>query len=132
MTRRRGLLLIILLLAIAALMGPRAQSASNLPPLTNLAPGTDLRIQQNVDVNILLVGFNGLLTPADILARGILPQWNGVPKANGQGKTFIGQRFDFHYNMVQAPQWFDDMLFPFLRSIAVPQRPISFFPGIPP
>jgi hypothetical protein len=71
MTKRHGLLLIILLLTIAAFMGPRTQSASNLPPLTNLAPGTDLRIQQNVDVNIVLVGFNGLLTPADILAQGI-------------------------------------------------------------
>jgi hypothetical protein len=132
MTKRHGLLLIILLLTIAAFMGPRTQSASNLPPLTNLAPGTDLRIQQNVDVNIVLVGFNGLLTPADILAQGILPQWNGVPKANGQGKTFIGQRFDFHYNMVQAPVWFDNLLFPFLRSVAQPQNPIPIFPGIPP
>src|SRR5215468_317004 len=132
MTRRRRLLLIILLLTIAALTGSRTQSASNLPPLTNLAPGTDLRIQQNVDVNIVLVGFNGLLTPADILAQGILPQWNGVPKANGQGQTFIGQRFDFHYNMVQAPVWFDNLLFPFLRSIAQPQIPIPIFQGVPP
>src|SRR5262245_475801 len=132
MTKRRGFLLIILLLTIAALMGPRTQSASNLPPLTNLAPGTDLRIQQNVDVNIVLVGFNGLLTPTDILAQGILPQWNGVPKANGQGQTFIGQRFDFHYNMTTTPQWFEDLLFPFLRQVAVPQDPIFITDGLPP
>ena len=129
MDKRRGLLLLIALLAVTSILIFRTNGASNLPPLTNLAPGTDLRIQQNVDVNIVLVGFNGLVSPADILGQGILPHWNGVPKANGQG-TFIGQRFDFHYNVIAAPQWFDDALFPFLRKIAQPQIPIPIFQGL--
>jgi hypothetical protein len=121
-------------LMIASLLSIEPTGAGTLPPLANLAPGTDLRIQQTVDVNVVLVGFGGLIDPA-IFAQQLvpqLPQWNGVPKANGQGQTFIGQRFDFRYNVVAAPTWFDDLLFPFLRQVALPQAPVPIFQGLPP
>lgn len=133
MLKRRGVLSILSFLVFASMFGIRATSAGTLPPLLNLAPGTDLRIQQSVDVNVVLVGFGGLVErPAVLELLPRLTPWNGVPKANGKGQTFIGQRFDFRYNVVAAPAWFDDLLFPFLRQTAVPQPPIPIFQGLPP
>src|SRR6516162_8789394 len=106
MLNRRGVLPIVTFLVLALLFSIRPTGADILPPLVNLAPGTDLRIQQTVDVNVVLVGFGGLVDPSAVLAGQVLPQWNGVPKANGQGQTFIGQRFDFRYNVTAAPSWF--------------------------
>src|SRR5215475_15419474 len=132
MFKRCSTLLIVSFLTLDSLLGIRPTDAGTLPPLTNLAPGTDLRIQQTVEVNIVLVGFGGLVDPAAILAEQVLPPWNGVPKANGQGQTFIGQRFDFRYHVIAAPSWFDDLLFPFLHQIALPQPSIPIFQGLPP
>ena len=84
--------------------------AAGLPALVNLSPGSDLRIRQNVDVNVFLIGFGGLLDPATLLAQSHLPAWNGVPKANGSGQTFICQRFDFRYHVTMAPAWFENSL----------------------
>src|SRR5215470_6857218 len=124
MLNRRGVLPIVTFLVLASLFSIRPTGADTLPPLANLAPGTDLRIQQTVDVNVVLVGFGGLADPAAVLAEQLLPQWNGVPKANGQGQTFIGQRFDFRYHVIADPGWFDALLFPFLRQVAFPQPSI--------
>jgi hypothetical protein len=132
MLKRRGVLPIVSFLMLASLFNIQPTGAGDLPPLTNLAPGTDLRIQQSVDVNVVLVGFGGLVDPPAVLAEQLLPQWNGVPKANGQGQTFIGQRFDFRYHVIAAPGWFDDLLFPFLRQVAFPQQSIPIFQGLPP
>jgi hypothetical protein len=132
MLERRGAFPVVSFLGLALLFSIRPTGADILPPLVNLAPGTDLRIQQTVDVNVVLVGFGGLVDPSAVLAGQVLPQWNGVPKANGQGQTFIGQRFDFRYNVTAAPSWFDDLLFPFLRQVAFPQAPIPIFQGLPP
>jgi hypothetical protein len=112
--------------------GPRTARAAALPPLANLAPGTDLRLQQDVDVNVVLVGFNGIVDPAALLAQPQIPSWNGVPQANGSGQTFIGQRFDFHYHVTMTPPWFENLLFPFLRSVAFKQEPIPIIDGMPP
>ncbi len=78
-----------------------------MPPLVTLAPGTDLRIQQNVDVNVVFVGMGGLVDPQALLAEAPMVSWNGVPQANGRGQTFMGQRFDFHYHVTVAPAWFE-------------------------
>jgi hypothetical protein len=132
MLNRRGVLRIVTFVVLASLFSIRPTGADTLPPLANLAPGTDLRIQQTIDVNVVLVGFGGLADPAAVFAAQLLPQWNGVPKANGEGQTFIGQRFDFRYNVMAAPTWFDDLLFPFLRQTALLQPPIPIFQGLPP
>src|SRR5215470_741085 len=132
MLKRCGALPIVSFLVLASLFSIQPTGAGTLPPLANLAPGTDLRIQQTVDVNVVLVGFGGLVDPPAVFADQLLPQWNGVPKANGQGQTFIGQRFDFRYHVIAAPTWFDDLLFPFLRQIALPQPSIPIFQGLPP
>jgi hypothetical protein len=134
MRRHDFALLVLGFAALTPVLGFRLKAAAGpLPPLVNLAPGTDLRIQQDVDVNIVLVGFGGLVDPAAMFAQPYaLAPWNGVPKANGQGHTFIGQRFDFRYHITAAPAWFDDALFTLLRQTAVPQTPIPIFQGLPP
>ena len=133
MSRRPTAFLLLSVFVLFSVLSHRVNGAAEtLPPLANLKPGTDLRIQQNVDVNIVLVGFHGLVDPATMFAQNALPPWNGVPKANGNGKTFIGQRFNFSYHVIAAPSWFDDALFPFLRQTAVPQPPIPIFQGLPP
>jgi hypothetical protein len=133
MLERRAALPAIAFLVLASLLGIRPTGADTLPPLANLAPGTDLRIQQTVDVNVVLAGFGARADAATVLALlQTLPPFNGVPKANGSGQTFLGQRFDFRYNVIAAPTWFDDLLFPFLRQVAFPQPPIPIFLGLPP
>jgi hypothetical protein len=118
-------------LVMAPWTGIRAGEAGQLPPLVNLAPGTDLRIQQDVDVNVVLIGFGGLVDPATLLAQPQLPAWTGVPQANGAGQTFMGQRFDFRYHVTAAPAWFENAFFPFLRAIAQQQAPLPIVPGLP-
>ena len=65
--------------------------AAGLPALVNLSPGSDLRIRQNVDVNVFLIGFGGLLDPATLLAQRVSASggimWNipGVTLTNVPG-----------------------------------------------
>src|SRR5262245_42971765 len=131
MRKRWATCVVVSLLAMALMTGRRGTQAAALPPLVNLAPGSDLRIQQTVDVNVVLVGFGGLVNPDTLLARSPIPAWTGVPQANGSGQTFIGQRFDFRYHVTMTPAWFENFLFPLLRSVAVPQDPIPIIPGMP-
>ncbi len=131
MLRRLAPIVVVSVLAVALWAGTRVTRAAALPPLVNLTPGGDLRIQQTVDVNVVLIGFNGLVDPATLLAQSPVPAWNGVPQANGSGQTFIRQRFDFRYHLTMAPAWFENALFPFLRAVAVPQAPIPIIPGLP-
>ncbi len=131
---RYARLLLLLLFVVALGAAPRLAEAGGdgLPRLVNLTPGTDLRIQQNVDVNVVLVGMDGLVDPAALLAQPAMVPWNGVPQANGRGQTFMGQRFDFRYHVTVAPSWFEDALFGLLRQVAAPQAPIPIFSGLPP
>src|SRR5262249_9501672 len=110
--------LLVSMLAATAI-APRP-AAADLPPLTTLAPGTDLRIQQTVDVNVVLIGFGALIpNPAALTSMSPMPTWNGVP-ANSTG-VFIGQRFDFNYHFFVATPQLENLLFGFLRAIAAPQ-----------
>src|SRR5262245_21341474 len=102
MLKRRVALPIVSFLMLASLFSIQPTVADTLPPVANLAPGTDLRIQQTVDVNVVLVGFGGGSDDAATILALLqtLPPFNGVPKANGNGQTFLGQRFDFRYNVI--------------------------------
>ena len=133
MLGRRAVLRILSFLLLVSSVRTGLAGGGPLPPLVNLAPGTDLRIQQDVDVNVVLVGFGSLADAPTVqaLLEAFAP-FNGVPKANGAGKTFLGQRFDFRYHVTASPAWFDDLLFPLLRQTAVPQPPIPIFQGLPP
>ena len=131
MLKRSAAVLVMPLFAFASWAQTGGAPAAALPPLLNLSPGSDLRIRQNVDVNVVLIGFGGLVNPATLLAQSPLPAWNGVPQSNGSGQTFIAQRFDFRYYVTMAPAWFENALFPFLRSAATPQAPLPIIPGLP-
>jgi hypothetical protein len=129
---KRRVVFILLSLAAVGWLDSHGTRAAALPALVTLAPGTNLRIQQTVDVNVVLIGFGGLVSPATLLAQSPVPAWNGVPQADGNGQTFIGQRFDFRYHVTMAPGWFEDTLFGFLRQVATPQPPVPIIDGVPP
>jgi hypothetical protein len=99
------------------------------PTLSNLQPGGTLVIQQNIDVNIVAIGFSGVSIPPNALSQ--LPGFTGVPRATPNG-PFMSQRFDFHYHLVQAPSWFEDLFFATLHGAAFPQNAVTIFPGVPP
>jgi hypothetical protein len=103
---------------------------SNLPPLRTLVPGGDVEIQQNVDVNVVLIGWDGLVDPADLRAH--LTPFNGGPDLRDDGTTYLALRFDFDYAMFVTPPWFDDAFFGLLRSIALRQSPQVLFSGVQP
>lgn len=106
-------------------------SALSLAPFVNLTPNvSDLRIEQHVDVNVLLVGFPDAVSSQ--VKAADLPAFNGVARATGDGKVFLSQRFDFDYHIATAPKWFEDAFFGLLSSVASPQPPITIFNGVPP
>ncbi|HSD89816.1 MAG TPA: hypothetical protein VLB44_19930, partial [Kofleriaceae bacterium] len=87
-------------LALVLLWSTRAFAYDHLSP--------DLVIRQDVDVNVVLVGFSGLASPDEILANAA--PYNGVPRVKNDHVT-MGQRFDFRYHAVAAPPWFEDAFF---------------------
>ena len=105
-------------------------AAPALPPLTTLVPGGDLELQQDVPVNVVLVGWDGLVDPAALQAR--LAPFNGVPDLRDDGATYLAMRFDFDYTVFDTPQWFDDAFFGLLSSTAVAFPPQNLFMGVPP
>lgn len=106
-----------------------AQSAARLPPLTTLAPAGEVHLQQNVPVNVVLMGFGGRVDPAQF--RALLTPLNGVAQSRDDGSLYLGQRFDFQYNVVVVPQWFEDGIFEVLRAWAAPQNPVQWYPNFP-
>jgi hypothetical protein len=131
--RRPTVRLSPLLLSAALVSSPCSAAPAGLPPLTNLAPGSDLRIQQTADVNVVLVGFGGIVDPAaaEAAVSSLVP-WNGVPQADASGQSFLGQRFDFRYHFTLAPTWFEDAFFTWLHAAAQPQAPLPFANGMLP
>jgi hypothetical protein len=105
-------------------------AAPTLPPLTTLVPGGDLELQQDVPVNVILVGWDGLVDPAALQSR--LAPFNGVPDMRDNGAVYMALRFDFDYTIFDTPQWFDDAFFGLLSSTAVAFPPQDLFAGVPP
>lgn len=105
-------------------------AAPALPPLTTLVPGGDLELRQNVGVNIVLIGWDGLIDTAALQSR--LAPFNGVPDLRKNGDSYMASRFDFDYTVFDTPQWFDDAFFGLLRSTAVAFPPQNLFAGLPP
>lgn len=105
-------------------------ASSSLPPLSALVPGGDLELQQDVPVNVILVGWDGLVDPAALRSR--LAPFNGVPDMRDNGDSYMALRFDFDYTIFDTPQWFDDAFFGLLRSTAIPFPPQNIFVGLPP
>ena len=98
-------------------------AAATLPHLTTLVPGGDLELQQDVPVNVVLIGWDGLVDPAGLHSR--LSPFNGVPDLRENGASYLALRFDFAYSLFDTPQWFDDAFFDVLSATAVAFPPES-------
>lgn len=112
----------------ASLLGlPAAVSAAG-PSLTTLQPGAFREIAQDLDVNVVFVGFApGAIDMAKF--KGALPSSyrsiHRYPNFYGVRQS-TGNRFSFRYNSVQADAAYANALFAHLSSIATPQ-PLTLF-----
>jgi hypothetical protein len=132
MTMKRRVVIAAALVACVVVLGTSAPETASpaLPPLTTLVPGGELEIQQSVPVNVVLMGWDGLVDQAELQTH--LMSFNGGPDLRDNGMPYLALRFDFTYNLLDTPQWFDDAFFGLLRSIAFPQPPLEIFQGVPP
>ena len=99
------------------------------PPLNTLEPGGKNEIQQDLDINVVFVGFE---PGADINEAAFLAELpatyrpvNRYPKLYGLPAD-MGLQFDFNYNLVYADSAFEDDFFTYLAGIASPQ-PLTLY-----
>ncbi len=138
MSHRLALALAILPAGLLVLLS--AGAATPPPTFTTLAPGQVPRIEQNLDVNVVFIGFHtgsgpqqiddsrfrSRLTPFSAVAAAEISAVQGTPRI----RPGILSHLD--YNIVYAPPWFEDAFFGFLSELAQPQAfSISFGPGTP-
>lgn len=137
---RSGLAFFVVLISFFGAAYTRA-AQQPLPPLTTLSPGASVRITQNLDVNVVLIGFEEGTGPQQIDTarfRSLLPPLSG---SYLDGNSIVGYpvfglephglSFNLHYNIVHTPAAFNDAFFGFLRAIAVQQNFSPFGPGAP-
>lgn len=121
----RALGFVLLLLLLAGL--PAVSLAQGEDPLAaptdGLTPGRHVTYTQKVPVNLVFVGYE----PGDFALndlRGILPASYEpqvrYPLFYGLPGRDMGLRFNFAYDVVYAPQRFEDDFFAYQASIAVP------------
>src|SRR3954464_3935642 len=99
--------------------------ASAQPTFTTLQPGQFREIEQNLQINIVFVGYRTFanVNPAFLLAN--LPKTyravNRIPSGETGQLDFSGNKFTFRYNIVNSTQAFDNTYFAYLNTIAVPK-----------
>ena len=97
-------------------------TASAQPSFNSLRPGQFREIEQNLQINIVFVGYRtfGSVNTAFLLAN--LPKTyravNRLPSIDSGQLEFTGNTFSFAYNIVNSTQKFDDAYFAYLNSIA--------------
>lgn len=128
MTTKRALLFANLCLFAASLISLPGEAVAAGPSLTTLQPGTFREISQDLDVNVVFVGFApGSINTASF--RSALPasyrSIHRYPNFYGT-RQLTGNHFNFRYNIVQADAAFADALFAYMSSIATSQ-PLTFF-----
>jgi len=129
---KRITLLILLLLTIA-LGAALTQAAPAEPPaLTTLDPGGFQDIGQDLDVNIVFVGYEPGAGPRNIDESAFLDELPGTYRPVNRypsfykGNEYLGLTFNFNYNLVYADTGFEDSFFGYLDSIATSQ-PLTLY-----
>ena len=134
-TLKRFFFLTAILALITALLpaGFNVQAGSPPPPtLTTLEPGGFRDIQQDLDINIVMIGFEPGAGFRDINEAALLGELPSSYRTVNRspsfyfGNQFMGLTFDFNYNLVYADQAFEDMFFGYLASIATPM-PLTIY-----
>ena len=118
--------LIIVLTVSAAIV------KANTPALTTLQPGQFLEINQKLKVNVVFVGYHqgtGSRQINDALFRAGLPHRyrtqdldpsSYIQSLAEADQVWIGNSFDYDYNIVYANKGFEDAYFNYLPTIGVP------------
>jgi hypothetical protein len=98
------------------------------PSLGTLQPGAFREISQDLDVNVVFVGFPAGSIDATAFQGALPAAYRSIhryPNFYGN-KQSTGNRFAFRYNIVQAEDAYANALFGYLASIATPQPPTLF------
>lgn len=122
---RIGISISLIVVALAT----EARGAAPLP-LQTLAPGATVQLQRDTPINIVLIGYDGIIDDDAFVAE--LTEIVGTPATDDDGNPALGLRFDLQYNVFHVPQWFEDAFFGTLRAIAFPQGAVVVAPGWPP
>ena len=124
---------VVLIAIFAATAGPVAGPAPAPPTLTTLQPGGFRNIDQNLDVNVVFIGYELGAGPRNLNAAefgNVLPDtyrpahrypsfYQGVPQ-------YMGLSFQFDYNMVLTDTAYEDAFFGYLTTIA-DERPLTLY-----
>jgi hypothetical protein len=113
---------------VATLMPVGALAAPSAPPdLDTLDPGGFLNLEQELDINVVFVGYEEGAGPRDINEGDFLGELPGEYRTINRfpsfylGNQFLGVDFTYDYNLVYADTAFEDAFFGYLDSIAAPQ-----------
>src|SRR5262249_51421734 len=124
------LTLMTIIVAMVSSMGGVTYAAT--PTFTTLQPGQFREINQDLQVNIVFVGYHQGAGPRDLneaVFRAGLPHRyrtldvtpsSYIPDLNESNAVWIGNSFNYNYNIVYANKAFEDAYFSILPVISVP------------
>lgn len=128
---------IVLILLYVAVCG-RSTVYGITPTFSTLQPGKFREINQDLQVNIVFVGYHVGSGPRDInqaVFRAGLPRRYRtldvnpsyyIPSTVESDQPWIGDSFNYNYNIVYANQAFEDAYFNFVPTISIPCH-VTFF-----
>jgi hypothetical protein len=116
-------------LAILALLLTLALSREGnaVPSFATLQPGQFREIEQNLQINIVFIGYRTFANVNRSTFLGGLPKtYRTVDRSPSYYRAsddpeFAGNKYNYTYNIVNSTQAFDDAYFNYLNSIAVPK-----------
>ncbi len=125
---RRNLVFLLLLLFVFSFTLVAQAKPEDLPALDTLAPGESREIVQDLNVNVVFVGFE----PSDVNPTPFLADLpssyrpvNRYPAFYGLD-AFLGLTFNYDYNLVYADDTFEEDFFTYLSGIAAAQ-PLTLY-----
>jgi hypothetical protein len=125
---------LILVIALLPANGVASAGKADPPVLSTLEPGGFRTIEQNLDINVVFVGYEPGGTPMEIDEPAFLGELPNTYRTVNRypsfyfGNEFLGVDFNFDYNLVYADTTFEDAFFGYLESIAVAQ-PLTLYQG---
>jgi hypothetical protein len=108
---------------------PGSAGAETRPELAALRPGEAFVLEEDLTVNVFRIGLSDLIDPVAFAQH--LPPANWVARGAEGGGREIEIAYRYHYNIVDAPAWWEDLFFGFLRAASFPQHPLDFTPWFP-
>ena len=122
----------ILMLILIAFPNMPVSAGTPPPTLTTLQPGGFRTIEQDLNINVVFVGYepgSGSMNIDESAFLNALPETyrtvNRYPSFYF-GNQFLGLTFNYDYNLVYADADFEDAFFGYLSSIAV-AKPLTVF-----